>query len=202
VLATRNPGKVNEIKSLLKEYPIEVKQLDDFGPIPEVVEDGQTFEENAYKKASFTARVLGFAALADDSGLSVSALGGDPGVHSARYAGPNATDQQRVDRLLEALRGVGDRRAAFECVLSIAVPAGPALTYEGRCDGLIAEAPVGSEGFGYDPVFYYPPLQKTFAQLQQAEKNRVSHRGVALRELQQEFSKVLTWIDNHMPLFS
>lgn len=200
VLATRNPGKVDEIQSLLKDFPVEIKQLDDFGPIPEVEEDGQTFEENAYKKASFTARVLGFPALADDSGLSVDALGGAPGVHSARYAGPNATDSQRVDRLLEALKGVDDRRATFECVLSIAVPTGPALTYEGRCEGLITTAPVGSEGFGYDPVFYYPPLQKTFAQLNRSEKNQVSHRGGALKELQQEFNKVLTWIDNHMPL--
>ena len=201
VLASRNQGKVDEIQSLLKDYPVEIKQLDDFGPIPEVVEDGQTFEENAYKKASFTARVLGFAALADDSGLSVEALGGAPGVHSARYAGPNATDSQRIDRLLEALKGVDNRRAAFECVLSIAVPTGPALTYEGRCEGLITEAPLGGQGFGYDPVFYFPPLQKTFAQLNRSEKNQVSHRGMALRELQQEFGKVLTWIDNHMPLF-
>lgn len=202
VLATRNRGKVDEIKSLLEEYPVEIKQLNDFEPIPEVEEDGQTFEENAYKKASFTARVLGFAALADDSGLSVNALGGAPGVHSARYAGPNATDGQRVARLLEALKGVDDRRAAFECVLSIAVPTGPALTYEGHCEGVITETPEGSAGFGYDPVFYYPPLKKTFAQLSRTEKNQVSHRGLALRELQQEFGKVLTWIDNHMPLFS
>ena len=202
VLATRNPGKVDEIQSLLKDYPVEIKQLDDFGPIPEVKEDGLTFEENAYKKASFTPRVLGFAALADDSRLAVQALGGAPGVLSARYAGPNATDAQRVDRLLDALRGVDDRRAAFECVISIAVPAGPALTYEGRCEGLITDAAEGSEGFGYDPVFYYPPLKKTFAQLKRSEKNRVSHRGMALKELQQEFGKVLTWLDNHMPLFS
>jgi XTP/dITP diphosphohydrolase len=199
VLATRNKGKTAEIQNLLEPFPVAIKNLDDFGPIPEVVEDGNTFEENAYKKASFTARVLGYPALSDDSGLVVAALDGAPGVHSARYAGPDATDAQRNRKLLAAMRHQSNRQATFACVISLAVPSGPALTYEGRCEGLISTAPAGGNGFGYDPVFYYPPLDKTFAQLSIAEKGRVSHRGKALRELQEEFDKVLKWIDRHMP---
>ncbi|WP_373499398.1 XTP/dITP diphosphatase [Desulfococcus sp.] len=200
VIATRNQGKTSEIKALLKGFPVEIKNLDDFGPIPEVAEDGDTFEENAYKKASFAARVLGFPALADDSGLVVEALGGRPGVYSARYGGADATDRSRCDTLLAELTEVTNRKAAFECVISIAVPTGPALTYDGRCEGMIALSPEGDNGFGYDPVFFYPPLGKTFAQLTAAEKNRVSHRGIALQEVREEFDKILKWIDIHMPI--
>jgi XTP/dITP diphosphohydrolase len=164
-----------------------------------VAEDGETFDENAYKKASFTAKILGIPALADDSGLMVEALGGAPGVLSARYAGENATDAQRVAKLLKAMKGQSHRKAAFECVISIAVPSGPALTYEARCEGLIAEQPTGQSGFGYDPLFFYPPLNKTFGQMTIAEKSQVSHRGKALQELIQEFDKVLIWIQRHMP---
>lgn len=199
VIATGNPGKVLEIKDLLNGFSIEIKSLADFGPIPAVEEDGLTFEENAYKKASFTAKILGIPALADDSGLMVDALGGDPGVWSARYAGPNASDQQRVAKLLKEMQGQSNRKAAFECVLSVAVPSGPALTYEARCEGLIAEAPAGQKGFGYDPIFFYPPLNKTFGQMTLAEKSHVSHRGKALNELKQEMDKVLIWIRRHMP---
>jgi XTP/dITP diphosphohydrolase len=199
VIATRNKGKTAEIRDLLNSFPVSIKDLDDFGPIPEVVEDGDTFDDNAYKKASFTARVLGYPALADDSGLVVNALNGAPGVHSARWAGPDATDAQRSSKLLAALGNQTNRAAAFECVISIAVPAGPALTYEGRCEGTIAHRPAGINGFGYDPVFFYPPLNKTFAQLTMAEKSRVSHRGKALQEFRNEFDKVMKWIDRHMP---
>jgi XTP/dITP diphosphohydrolase len=199
VLATRNQGKAAEIKDLLKDFPVIVKSLEDFGPIPEVEENGTTFDENAYKKAGFTARVLGLPALADDSGLTVEALDGAPGIFSARYAGENATDEQRCRKLLTEMAGKANRRAAFECVISIAVPSGPALTYEARCEGLIADQPLGENGFGYDPIFYYPPLEKTFAQLTREEKSRVSHRGKALIELRQEFDKVIIWIRRHMP---
>jgi XTP/dITP diphosphohydrolase len=200
VIATRNQGKLNEITALLKDYPLDIKGLDDFGPIPEVEENGDTFEENAYKKSSFTARVLGFPALADDSGLVVPALDGAPGVHSARWAGENATDQDKCKKLLKELEGVQDRRAAFECVISLAVPAGPALTYTGRCEGEILKAPCGENGFGYDPVFYYAPFKQTFAEIPREEKSRVSHRGKALMEMQTEFDQVLTWIERHMPV--
>jgi XTP/dITP diphosphohydrolase len=200
VIATRNEGKAVEIRDLLRGYPIEIRSLADFGPIPEAEESGATFEENAYLKASLTARVLGMPALADDSGLLVDALGGAPGVLSARFAGPQATDAQRCERILLEMQGKSDRRAAFECVLSIAVPTGTALTYTGRCEGHIAEKPVGINGFGYDPIFYYPPLRMTFAQLTRQEKSRVSHRGRALDELKSEFDKVLIWIEQQMPL--
>ena len=194
VLATRNPGKAREIRGLLRDFPVEIKNLEDFGPVPEAEEDGTTFDENAYKKASLTAKILGLPALADDSGLEVEALGGLPGVLSARYAGPSATDDEKNAKLLREMEEKANRAAAFVCVISIAVPAGVALTYEGRCEGLIAEAPAGANGFGYDPVFYYPPLKRTFAQLSAEEKNRVSHRGKALAQVKEEFDKVLIWI--------
>jgi len=200
VIATRNKGKTLEIKELLKGFPVEIKNLDDFGPIPQLEEDGDTFDENAYKKASFAARILGLPALADDSGLIVEALDGAPGIHSARYAGEDATDEQRYFKLLDDMKGKSNRNAAFECVISIAVPSGPALTYEARCEGLIATEPSGSNGFGYDPVFFYPPLNKTFAQITREEKNRISHRGKALAELKSEFDKVLIWIRQNMPV--
>jgi len=199
VIATRNKGKKAEIEDLLKDFPVDIKNLDDFGPIPHLEEDGDTFDKNAYKKASFAARILGLPALADDSGLLVEALDNAPGVHSARYGGENATDEQRCLKLLGEMEGKTNRRAAFECVISIAVPTGPALTYEARCEGLIAEQPAGSNGFGYDPVFYYPPNEKTFAQLTREEKSLVSHRGKALAELKNEFDKVLIWIRQNIP---
>jgi XTP/dITP diphosphohydrolase len=198
IVATANSGKIKEICDLLKDLPIRIKGLSDFGPIPTPEETGASFEENAYIKASFTARVLGIPALADDSGLLVDALGGLPGVQSARYLGESATDPERCLAILRELEGKPDRRAAFECVLSLAVPSGRALTYTGRCEGEIAPAPAGTNGFGYDPIFYYPPLGKTFAELSSEEKNSVSHRGRTLRELREEFDKVLIWIRQHM----
>ncbi len=199
VIATRNTGKTTEIRELLKGYPVDLKNLDDFGPIPPVVEDGITFEENAYKKASFTARVLGIPAIADDSGLVVEALDGSPGVYSARYAGENAQDADNTRKLLSDMLGVANRRAAFECVISLAVPSGAALTYEGRCEGLISESPSGTGGFGYDPVFFHPDSGKTFAEIGLEEKGKVSHRGRALKEMANEFDKVLLWINQQMP---
>lgn len=200
VIATSNKGKTAEIKDLLKGFPVDIKNLNDFGPIPPLEENGNTFDENAYQKASFAARILGLPALADDSGLLVEALGNAPGIHSARYAGENATDEQRYFKLLDEMQGKSNRNAAFECVISIAVPTGPALTYEARCQGLITERPAGSNGFGYDPIFFYPPLNKTFAELTREEKSRVSHRGKAFAELKDEFEKILIWIDQNMPV--
>jgi len=194
VVATRNRGKIDEISALLKGFPVQLLGLGDFGPIPEVEEDGVTFDENAYKKASFAARVLGFPALADDSGLVVEALDGAPGVRSARYGGANATDEDKCRRLLDAMKQTTRREAAFECVISIAVPMGAALTYEGRCEGLITENMAGYNGFGYDPIFFYSPLGKTFAEMTRDEKAQVSHRGRALSEIRTEFDKVLIWI--------
>lgn len=200
VIATRNPGKTKEIRDLLKDFPLTIKNLDDFGPIPEVVEDGDTFDDNAYKKSSFTARILGLPALSDDSGLCVDALDGAPGVYSARYADENATDAENCKKVLSELTGQQNRKASFQCVISIAVPTGAALTYEGSCDGIILESPRGANGFGYDPVFFFPAFSKTFAEISRKEKSRVSHRGKALRELRDEFDKVIQWINLQMPV--
>ena len=198
VLATRNAGKTDELRRLLADFPVAIRSLDDFGPIPPVEEDGRSFEENAVKKARSTAKVLGLPALADDSGLTVEALGGAPGVRSARYAGGDAADADNNAKLLRELKHEENRAAVFVCVIAIAVPWGPALVYEGRCEGLITREQMGTEGFGYDPIFFYPPLQKTFAQLTTEEKNQVSHRGRALRELRQEFDKVLFWLSQRL----
>ncbi|MCF8074665.1 MAG: XTP/dITP diphosphatase [Desulfotignum sp.] len=201
VLASTNPGKTREIRDLLKEFPLDIKNLTDFGPIPPVVEDGATFDDNAYKKAAFTARVLGYPAMADDSGLCVEALDGAPGVKSARYAGDHATDADNVARLLTDLAPHDNRKAAFECVISIAVPTGAALTYEGRCEGIITREPAGDNGFGYDPLFFFPTFGKTFAQVPMEQKAQVSHRGMALTQVAEEMDKILEWIDINMPRF-
>lgn len=198
ILATTNKNKVKEFQEMLKDFPIEIRSLADFGPLPEAIEDGETFEENAYKKAIHTAKILGFPAIADDSGLVVEALDGAPGVYSARYAGDKATDKENVDKLLEEMKGVKNRKAAFQCVLSIAVPSGPALTYEGSCEGVILEERRGESGFGYDPIFYFEDLGKTFAECTMEEKNKVSHRGNALAELRAEFPQVLKWLSQRL----
>ena len=198
VLATRNQGKLAEFQELLKDFDVDLRSLADFGPTPEAVEDGETFDDNAYKKASFTAKVLGLPCIADDSGLTVEALDGRPGVYSARYAGDNATDADNIDKLLAEMDGQQNRKAAFECVISIAVASGPALTYEGRCEGEITTERQGEGGFGYDPVFFSPELGKSFAQANMTEKNSVSHRGKALAEVGQEFGKILKWLEQRL----
>lgn len=198
VLATKNQGKISEFQELLKNFPVEIKSLNDFRSIPEPEEDGKTFEENAYKKASFYAGILGLPCIAEDSGLMVTALDGAPGIFSARYAGENATNEERIAKLLREMEGKTDRTAVFVSVISIAVPTGQALTYEGTCQGVITHQPRGGGGFGYDPVFYYPPLQKTFAELTTEEKNKVSHRGKAFSEFIEEFDKVLVWTKQRM----
>ncbi|MCP3929844.1 MAG: XTP/dITP diphosphatase [Bacteroidetes bacterium] len=195
VLATNNKNKVKEFQHILKDFKVEIRSLSDFGPIPEAIEDGDSFDENAYIKAHHTARVLGLPAIADDSGLVVEALGGAPGVHSARYAGENSTDKENTLKLLQEIKKHKNRKAFFKCVLSIAVPSGPALTYEGECHGKIVDTPRGENGFGYDPVFYFEEYEKTFAELTMDEKSKISHRGKALSEFQTEIDKVLRWLD-------
>lgn len=198
VLATSNNNKLKEIQELLKGFPVAIKSLADFGPMPEAVEDGETFEENAYKKALHYAKVLGLPCLADDSGLAVDALDGRPGVYSARYAGPGATDWDNCEKLLGEMADKTERSAHFVCVLSLATPAGPALTWEARCDGEITHERHGESGFGYDPVFFSPELGKTFAEVSMAEKSRVSHRGRALADFAAEFAKVQVWLRQRM----
>lgn len=198
VLATRNKGKVAEFQEIMQDFAVDLRSLDDFGPIPEAVEDGETFDDNAYKKASFTAKVLGLPTIADDSGLVVAALDGRPGVHSARYAGEDASDDDNIDKLLAEMVDQDNRQAAFECVISIAVASGPALTYEGRCEGEISRERQGKGGFGYDPIFYSPELGKSFAEASMAEKNKVSHRGKALAQVGEEFAKVIKWLEQRL----
>jgi XTP/dITP diphosphohydrolase len=198
VLATTNQNKVKELQEMLQGVPLEILCLKDYGPMPEAIEDGATFEENAYKKALHYARILGLPALADDSGLVVDALDGAPGVFSARYSGEGATDWDNCEKLLHAMQGKENRAARFECALSLAVPHGPALTWEGRCAGRITTERRGSTGFGYDPVFYFEDFGKTFAEVGMEEKGRVSHRGHAMREFAGEIEKVLLWLRQRM----
>jgi XTP/dITP diphosphohydrolase len=195
VLATRNKGKLIELRRLLSDFDINIKGLDDFSPIPEAEEDGKTFKDNAYKKACHTAKLLGIPALADDSGLAVNALGGEPGVHSARYAGEYASDEEKYNKLLKEMKGQKDRSAYFECAIVIALPSGKSKSFSGRCEGTITFEPTGEDGFGYDPVFLYPPLNQTFSQISLEEKNKISHRGKAMAELKEKFNSVLKWME-------
>jgi len=182
VIATSNPGKFNEIASLLHGLGVLLLPLDRVGPIEVPPESGESFQENAGLKAAAVARASGQLALADDSGLEVDALGGQPGVRSARFGGPQATDAERNRQLLKMLRGIpAERRTArFCCVVAIAEAQGPTRFAEGICEGRIALAPRGTGGFGYDPVFEIPSLGKTFAELDPEIKNRLSHRAKAM----------------------
>jgi len=181
LLATTNTGKAAEYRDLLKGLDLELVTLDQAGISREAEEDHNTFEGNARSKAEFYAALSGLLTLADDSGLEVDALGGEPGVRSSRYAGDNATDPERVNFLLNKLREIPlDRRQArFRCVIAIAQPGQPTQTAEGTCEGFIALEPQGDNGFGYDPVFYLPEYNKTIAELPPEIKNRISHRGRA-----------------------
>jgi XTP/dITP diphosphohydrolase len=183
VMATGNPGKVREIARLLAPLDAEVVAQSEFD-VEEAVEDGTTFEANSLIKARHAAAVTGLPAIADDSGLSVDALGGSPGVYSARYAGPNANDEQNVDKLLAAMSGQTNRAAAFHCVASFVDPGlDEEIVAHGEWRGEILEERRGSGGFGYDPVFLVPELGLASAELEPDRKNALSHRGQALRSL-------------------
>lgn len=192
VIASRNPGKVAEMRRFLEGLGIVVLGLDAFPNIPEVQEDGSTFTENSLKKARAVAAYTGLPAIADDSGLEVDALAGQPGVYSARFAGPGATDEQNNRKLLEDMAGIppNERSARYRTVISLVVPEGyfdhsPYIeeTVEGVVDGVIASKPRGASGFGYDPVFHVPEVGKTFAELSTEEREVFSHRFRALRQL-------------------
>lgn len=185
ILASNNQGKLREIRQLLAPLGLKVKTAAQAGFSEDVEETGDTFEANANLKACTVAQALGLPALADDSGLAVEALGGAPGVYSARYAGPGASDAERSAKLLRELAEVPEekRAAAFVCVMACCLPSGQVLTAQGRLEGRIALEPAGSNGFGYDPVFELPERGCTVAQLSAEEKNAISHRGRALREL-------------------
>jgi XTP/dITP diphosphohydrolase len=182
LVATRNPGKVAEISEILGSLDVVSLSLDDVEIDVEVEESGKTFEENAILKARGYSRITGLLTLADDSGLEVDALDGQPGVHTARFGGPGLTPKQRYQRLLESLSSVPwERRSArFRCVVALAHDDVLIGTSNGICEGMIAIEPAGEGGFGYDPVFYLPERNMTMAQLPPAEKNRISHRSLAL----------------------
>lgn len=183
-LATSNPGKIFEIRTYLDELGIEIVPQEDLGDrLPEVMEDGDTFAANAEKKALAVAKWAQMPALADDSGLIVPALDGDPGVQSSRYAGEEGNSEANIALLLERLAEIPDaeRLAYFVCILVLAAPDGRTWQTGGRVDGLITFEKIGTGGFGYDPIFFYIPANKTFAQMSSEEKNRVSHRYRALQ---------------------
>jgi XTP/dITP diphosphohydrolase len=192
LLATTNKGKAAEYRDLLNGLDLEIVTLDQAGISIEADESYNTFEENARHKAAFYAEQGGLLTLADDSGLEVDALGGEPGVRSSRYAGDSATDQDRVDFLLNKLKGVPQpkRSARFRCVIAIARPGGTVETVEGTCEGYIALEPRGSNGFGYDPVFFLPEYGRTIAELTPEIKNRISHRGRAAVQARAMLTKI------------
>ncbi len=197
LVATHNRGKLREYQELLRDLPVRLVYLDEVGIHEDVPETGSTFEENAVQKATAYARLSGLLTLADDSGLEVDALGGRPGVHSARYAGPNASDEARIRKLLAELDGVPpeQRTARFRCVIAIATPAGDVITATGTVEGVIADAPRGHHGFGYDPVFYLPDRGCTMAELPPEEKNRISHRARAAQAIKPRLREMLTMDD-------
>jgi XTP/dITP diphosphohydrolase len=181
LIATNNQGKVREYKELLQGLPYILVTPRELGINLEVEESGTNYQENACIKATAFAKVSGLMTLADDSGLEVDALNGEPGIRSSRYAGENANDNQRVDYLLNKLKEITEnkRTGRFRCVIALARPDGQIQYSEGRCEGIIAFNPRGSEGFGYDPIFYFPELKQTMAELPAEMKNHISHRARA-----------------------
>lgn len=189
VLATRNQGKVREFNRMFAELGFAAVSLAEFPDAPEVVEDGETFEANAVKKAAQTAAYLGCAVLADDSGLEVDALNGAPGVYSARFAGEHGDDEANWRKLLADLEDVSDaeRTARFRCTLAFVEPGAEPVIATGTCEGMIAREPKGTNGFGYDPVFYLPERECMMAEVDSDTKNQISHRAAAMRQLMRIF---------------
>lgn len=193
IVATKNAGKAKEFEHIFNQYNVVVKSLLDFEGIEEIVEDGQTFEENALIKARAIAKQFNQVVIADDSGLEVDALDGRPGVYSARYAGEGRNDQANIEKVLSELKGVPtqNRSARFVCALALVTPEGQEAVVRGTCEGQILSECVGSEGFGYDPIFYLPQLGKTMAQIPKSQKNVLSHRAEAFKKLQDILMKLV-----------
>lgn len=185
VVATKNKGKLKEIEEILSGLPFRVVSMEEAGIDGDIEETGSTFEENALIKAQAVAKVTGGLVMADDSGLEVDALNGAPGIHSARFAGEGATDADRNNKLLGLLQEVPfeKRTGRFVCAIAVVFPEGEHRMVRGTCEGFIGFKPEGTNGFGYDPLFYVPEYQMTIAQLPVAEKNRISHRGRALEKM-------------------
>ena len=196
LIATTNRGKFAEVESSLKHLPLKIIQLQSLKNFPAVVEDGATYEQNALKKARTLAEYSGYLTLADDSGLEVDALNGSPGIYSARYSGAEGNDQKNNDKLLAVLKHVPDekRTARFVCVLALCGPNSSGVkrwTVRESCEGRIAFAPKGNSGFGYDPIFFYPPWGITFGEINRETKARVSHRGKALKKFAQVLPSII-----------
>lgn len=194
VLATGNKKKVSEMRLLLAHLDVTLLSKDDIVGFPEVVEDGKTFQENALKKARELCAYTGSIALADDSGLEVAILDGAPGIYSARFAGEGATDADNNALLLEKMSpfmGIEEREAQFRCVIAVVFPDGRELIADEHCKGRILSRAQGEGGFGYDPLFYYPPFHQSFSEISLEDKNRVSHRGKALQIIQQKLRALL-----------
>jgi len=192
IFASKNVGKIREVEALLAGAGVELCSLKDYPNIPEIVEDGQTFFENAYKKARIVAEATGEITIADDSGLVVDFLDGAPGVYSARYAGESASDEENIEKLLMALSGIPDeqRVARFVCCLVLYKNEDDTNFFEGKLEGIIHHEMVGSDGFGYDPIFYMPKMKCTVAQLPLDEKNKISHRANAFVALKSYLASV------------
>jgi XTP/dITP diphosphohydrolase len=185
LLASSNPGKLREYRVLAASEPVELELIPNLNSLPAFEESAPTFAENAAGKALHYSRFVDLPVVADDSGLVVPALGGAPGVQSARYAGPGASDADRVQKLLQQMRGKmgAARRAYFVCVIAMAQKGRAIAVFSGRADGVLSEEPRGADGFGYDPIFFFETLGKTYAEISREEKNRSSHRGRAFRKL-------------------
>jgi XTP/dITP diphosphohydrolase len=185
VLATRNRHKAQELVALLGDLDIRIQTMDEFPDVPDVIEDGETCEANASKKAQLISKATGLLAVADDTGLEVDVLDGRPGVYAARYAGGHATYEDNWRKLLLELTGVPRHRrtARFVTVAAVVFPGEPVQVATGHLDGIIAETPAGTHGFGYDPVFFVPELGKTLAELSSIDKNRISHRAKAFAQV-------------------
>ncbi|HJH11969.1 MAG TPA: XTP/dITP diphosphatase [Metalysinibacillus jejuensis] len=188
VIATKNRGKVKDFETLFHPLGYEVVTMFDVAPNMEIEETGTTFEENAVLKAEALSKALNKIVIADDSGLAIDALDGEPGVYSARYAGDH-DDEANIQKVLANLEGVQERTARFVCVIAVATPSQATYTVRGECVGEITTAKKGDNGFGYDPIFYVPTLEKTMAQLTAEQKASVSHRGNALRKLQDKLGE-------------
>ncbi|WP_084246359.1 XTP/dITP diphosphatase [Planomicrobium okeanokoites] len=185
IIATKNKGKAKDFEQLLEPMGYKVLTLHDVAPHMDVEETGETFEANAILKAEAIAQELQATVIADDSGLEIDALDGEPGVYSARYSGDERNDESNIDKVLQKMVQVPDseKTARFRCVLALASPGEETILFEGTCEGLITDERKGENGFGYDPIFYVPALDKTMAEMKPSEKASVSHRGNAIREL-------------------
>ncbi len=189
-LATGNKKKIKEISAIFNGLGIELQSIQDGIKIPEVIEDGSTFEENSVKKALEISKYLNMVTIADDSGLCVEALDGAPGIYSARYSGEDATDKTNNLKLVEELQGKENRRAKFVCVITLAKPNGETHSFRGELEGLIVDEPGGTDGFGYDPHFYISKYDKTLAEIPEI-KNKISHRAKALELLKEKISEII-----------